>query len=67
MIMGLCRENLLIFPPDSRFNQETPNVVHMTIKPQEYVEDEDAKGGKGSFANNRESNERSPGCRCVIM
>jgi hypothetical protein len=39
----------------------------MTIKPQEYVEDEDAKGGKGSFANTREGNERSPGCRCVIM
>jgi len=52
---------------DSRFNHETPNVVHMTIKPQDYVEDEDAKGGKGSFATNREGNERSPGCRCVIM
>lgn len=54
------------YTTDSRFNHETPNVVHMTIKPQDYVEDEDAKGAK-SYSGNREGNERSPGCRCVIM
>lgn len=52
---------------DSRFNHEAPNVVHMTIKPQDYVEDEDAKGAKGGYSASRDANERSPGCRCVVM
>ncbi|KAK5199569.1 hypothetical protein LTR72_004717 [Exophiala xenobiotica] len=52
---------------DYKFGTDSPNVLHMTIKPQDYVEDEDAKGGKSSMAGNRESEGRSPGCRCIIM
>jgi len=52
---------------DSKFNHDSPNVVHMTIKPQDYLEEEDAKGAKAGFSNSRDGTERSPGCRCVIM
>lgn len=52
---------------DSKFSHDGPNVVHMTIKPQDYIEEEDAKGSKGVYSGSREGNERSPGCRCVIM
>ncbi|KIW21097.1 hypothetical protein PV08_01676 [Exophiala spinifera] len=52
---------------DYKFGTESPNVLHMTIKPQDYIEDEDAKGGKSSMAGNRETETRSPGCRCIIM
>lgn len=52
---------------DYKFGHDSPNVLHMTIKPQDYVEDEDAKGGKSSMAGNRDSEGRSPGCRCIIM
>jgi len=53
--------------PDYKFSAEAPNVLHMTIKPQDFVEDDDAKGGKSSLSNNRETEGRSPGCRCIIM
>ncbi|KAJ5587548.1 uncharacterized protein N7459_003313 [Penicillium hispanicum] len=52
---------------DSKFNHDAPNVVHMTVKPQEVVDEEDAKGAKAPYSRDRESNERSPGCRCVIL
>ncbi|SLM36365.1 Ubiquitin-related domain [Lasallia pustulata] len=52
---------------DGRFESgPTPHVVHMTIKPQEIVDEEDAKTGK-SGGRDRNGNERSPGCRCLIM
>ncbi|CAO2650357.1 Nn.00g016490.m01.CDS01 [Neocucurbitaria sp. VM-36] len=52
---------------DCRFQIDTPNVVHMTVKPQEVVdEEENAKTGKGV---NRRDGEDEPtaGCRCVIL
>ncbi|KAJ5218628.1 uncharacterized protein N7498_000727 [Penicillium cinerascens] len=52
---------------DSRFSRESPNVVHMTVKPQEVVDEEDAKGAKTQFNQGREAGERSPGCRCIIL
>ncbi|PGH26878.1 hypothetical protein AJ80_01460 [Polytolypa hystricis UAMH7299] len=52
---------------DSKFNRDAPNVVHMTVKPQEVVDDEDAKAAKGSYGRERETDDRSPGCRCVIL
>lgn len=42
-------------------------MLHMTIKPQDYVEEEDTKGSKSTYSNPRENEVRSPGCRCVIM
>jgi hypothetical protein len=52
---------------DSKFSKEHPNVVHMTVKPQEVVDEEDAKGAKAQYNREGEANERSPGCRCVIL
>ncbi|EHY59348.1 hypothetical protein HRR83_001376 [Exophiala dermatitidis] len=52
---------------DYKFGADSPNVLHMTIKPQDYVEEEDAKGGKANYTNPQESERRSPGCRCAIM
>lgn len=52
---------------DSKFNHDAPNVVHMTVKPQEVVDEEDAKGAKAQYNRDHETNERSPGCRCVIL
>ncbi|KAL2833148.1 ubiquitin-related domain-containing protein [Aspergillus pseudoustus] len=52
---------------DSKFSQDAPNVVHMTVKPQEIVDEEDAKGTKTQYSRDREASERSPRCRCVIQ
>jgi len=52
---------------DSRFsNGDTPHIVHMTIKPQEIVDEEDARIAKGG-GRDRDGSERSPGCRCLMM
>lgn len=52
--------------PECRFNAEAPNVVHMTVRPQEVVDEEDAKTAK-QLGRDGEGNQRSPGCRCVIL
>ncbi|KAJ5689997.1 hypothetical protein N7462_004389 [Penicillium macrosclerotiorum] len=52
---------------DSKFSADHPNVVHMTVKPQEMIDEEDAKGTKTQYNREREAGERSPGCRCVIL
>ena len=53
--------------PDGRFEAGlTPHVVHMTVKPQEIVDEEDAKMAKSS-SRDRDGNEGSAGCRCVIL
>ncbi|OCL05401.1 ubiquitin-like protein [Glonium stellatum] len=51
---------------DCRFQTESPNVVHMTVKPQEVVDEEDAKTGKGGSRNHGDD-EPHAGCRCVIL
>ena len=45
-------------------NSITPQIVHMAIKPQEFVDEEEAAKALG---RDRDGNERSPGCRCVIQ
>ncbi|KAF2279628.1 ubiquitin-like protein [Westerdykella ornata] len=51
---------------ECRFQTEAPNVVHMTVKPQEVVDEEDAKTGK--VGSRREGDEEThAGCRCVIL
>jgi len=55
-------------PTDLKFNRDDANVVHMTIKPQDFVEEEDAKGTKAARSQSRDgAANRSPGCRCIIM
>ncbi|KAI4203980.1 MAG: hypothetical protein LQ346_001692 [Caloplaca aetnensis] len=52
---------------DCRFdNASTPHVVHMTVKPQEIVDEEDAKIAK-TGNRDRDGDERSPSCRCIIL
>ncbi|KAF1943229.1 hypothetical protein EJ02DRAFT_343641 [Clathrospora elynae] len=52
---------------DCRFQTDTPNVVHMTVKPQEVVDDEEnAKTGKGGSRRDGDD-EPTAGCRCVIL
>lgn len=58
---------MLMMGSDSKFSRDAPNVVHMTVKPQEIVDEEDAKGGKAQYSRDREASERSPRCRCVIQ
>lgn len=57
---------LIVLPIESKFSLgSTAHVVHMTVKPQDIVDEEDAKiktGGK-----DRERSERTHGCRCVIL
>jgi len=49
---------------ESKFNHDAPNVVHMTVKPQDVIDDEEAAKSKGV---REQGTERSPGCRCVIL
>lgn len=52
---------------DCRFQTDTPNVVHMTVKPQEVVDDEEnAKTGKAGSRRDGDD-EPTAGCRCVIL
>ncbi|KAL8696675.1 MAG: hypothetical protein Q9201_007543, partial [Fulgogasparrea decipioides] len=49
---------------DCRFEPGlTPHVVHMTIKPQEIIDEEDAKIAK-TGTRDRDGSEGSTGCRC---
>ncbi|GAB7346300.1 hypothetical protein MBLNU457_5022t1 [Dothideomycetes sp. NU457] len=55
---------------DCRLNTEgSPNVLHVTVKPQEIMDEEEAagKGGKSSIRRGRGGDDRTPGCRCVIL
>ncbi|KAF2120777.1 hypothetical protein BDV96DRAFT_485040 [Lophiotrema nucula] len=52
---------------ECRFQTEAPNVVHMTVKPQEIVDEEDAKTGKGGRARGEDGEESHAGCRCIIL
>lgn len=45
---------------------DSPNVVHMTVKPQDIVDEEDAQGVKGATRRANDE-ERTVGCRCVIL
>ncbi|KAL8953366.1 MAG: hypothetical protein Q9222_000743 [Ikaeria aurantiellina] len=52
---------------DCRFQAGlTPHVVHMTIKPQEIMDEEDAKIAK-TGSRDHDGNEGSARCRCVIL
>lgn len=48
-----------------RFSSENPNVVHMSVKPAELLEDDEAGKGKSSSSGGR-NNEGGSGC-CVIL
>ncbi|KAH0562143.1 hypothetical protein GP486_003160 [Trichoglossum hirsutum] len=47
--------------------KDAPNVLHMNVKPQEVVDDEDAAKAKHGLGGSRDGSERSSSCRCVIL
>ncbi|KAL8666333.1 MAG: hypothetical protein Q9202_001604 [Teloschistes flavicans] len=52
---------------DCRFEPSLTNhVVHMTVKPQEIIDEEDAKIAKAG-GRDHDGHEGSTGCRCVIL
>ncbi|RDW80650.1 ubiquitin-like protein [Coleophoma crateriformis] len=51
---------------ECKFNTEAANVVHMTVRPQDIVDEEDASKGK-AVGRDREGGESTAGCRCVIL
>ncbi|KAI5291709.1 hypothetical protein KEM54_001465 [Ascosphaera aggregata] len=53
---------------ECKFNHDAPNVVHMTLRPPSVVEEEnDPRNAKGTTQREREADDRTPGCRCVIL
>ena len=60
----LGRALLRLLPLDFGFKDgAVPTIIHMTIKPQEILDEEEANKNP----RDRESDQRSPGCRCIIM
>lgn len=59
------------FPSDLPFALPNSNVVHMTVKPADLLDDEAENAGKrGSKSSIRAHNageESGAGCRCVIL
>lgn len=60
---------LMVYIAECRFSESAPNVVHMSVKPADAMEDDDTAkaGSKSSIRQGRDSAEREPGCRCVIL
>lgn len=55
---------------DFPFKLDQTNVVHMTVKPADFLDDDDTGGkgtGKGHSIRGRDDGERGAGCRCVIL
>lgn len=60
---------------DCRFSDTAPNVVHMSVKPQEVIDDEEnaksAKGknsgGGGRPGSRGDGDEPTAGCRCIVQ
>ena len=57
---------MLMCSTDCKFSADAANVVHMTVKPQEFVEEEEARD-KADRARERDGGEATAGCRCVIL
>ncbi|GIZ41221.1 hypothetical protein CKM354_000453400 [Cercospora kikuchii] len=54
---------------DLPFNMASTNVVHMTVKPADIIDDDEAANAKstGKAVRQRETEEQGAGCRCVIL
>ncbi|CAZ85252.1 unnamed protein product [Tuber melanosporum] len=53
---------------DCKLSHDSPNVVHMTIRPAETGDDEmTQRSTKGGFGSRQRDDQRSPRCRCVIL
>lgn len=53
---------------ECRFNHESPNIVHMTVKPQELFNDDEDNAKSGKISRYRDDGEGpTTGCKCVIL
>lgn len=55
---------------DLPFKMDDTNVVHMTVKPADFIDEEENIGkgtGKGHSIRGRDDGEGGAGCRCVIL
>ncbi|KAI5273502.1 hypothetical protein E4T47_03343 [Aureobasidium subglaciale] len=60
---------------ECRFSDSAPNVVHMSVKPQEVLDDEEnaksakgkGSGGGGARPSRGDGEEPTAGCRCIIL
>ncbi|KXT03301.1 hypothetical protein AC578_4736 [Pseudocercospora eumusae] len=56
---------------DFPFHLANTNVVHMTVKPADLIDDDDTAGAKGTVKTgvmrSRDDGEGGAGCRCVIL
>ncbi|QSZ30187.1 hypothetical protein DSL72_004707 [Monilinia vaccinii-corymbosi] len=52
---------------ECKFKFDTSNVVHMTVRPQDVVDEEDASKAKSMGRGSRDDGERTVACRCVIL
>jgi hypothetical protein len=53
------------FVPEYQFSRETPNVVHMSVRPAEMMEEDEAAKGKSAGRDGR--NREGSGNCCVIL
>ncbi|KAF2217334.1 hypothetical protein CERZMDRAFT_28933, partial [Cercospora zeae-maydis SCOH1-5] len=67
IIMGRMIEDKGLLK-DLPFNLTTTNVVHMTVKPADIIDDDEAANAKGTgkTVRQRDTEEQGAGCRCVI-
>ena len=50
------------------FKLDDTNVVHMTVKPADFLDDDDTGGKKGHSMRGADGEDRGAGCcRCVIL
>ncbi|RKF81338.1 hypothetical protein GcM1_183001 [Golovinomyces cichoracearum] len=49
-----------------KFNNMSSNFIHMTVRPQDIADEEDASKSK-ILSRNRDNGETTAGCRCIIM
>ncbi len=67
--MGLKENEMANIRIDLPFNMTSTNVVHMTVKPADIIDDDEAANAKstGKAVRQRETEEQGAGCRCVIL
>jgi len=51
---------------ECKFNADAANVVHMTVRPQDVVDEEEQSKGK-ALRGEGDGGESTAGCRCVIQ
>lgn len=55
---------------DFPFKMDATNVVHMTVKPADLIDDDDAAAkstGKGGVLRAQDGEDSGAGCRCVVQ